>query len=208
MPPPAKVRKVADSTTVAPAKTADVGSVQPPLVSSRITRPETANALAEEFSSGRPFPHLVFRSFLSDPEFCRELREELLHEDFHLKSNDLYEFYQTHELNTPQLGISSGAPGPEASSGDSVLGNPPPPPLPLPASGVALDRSLTERQRQRRGDRRRQVQRMPCLQAQAPAPATQARRTRRAARENASTVGSVSCETCSWARSSAPGWVR
>ena len=125
--PPTKVRKVAEDTTVTPAKH-DAGALSS-LVNGRFTSRETTRALSSEFAAGKPFPHILLRTFLSDPQFCTELREELLHEDFHLKSNDLYEFYQTAELNTPELGMDTG-PASDAASGTSVLGRLAPPPSP------------------------------------------------------------------------------
>ncbi|KAL3992940.1 U4/U6.U5 tri-snRNP-associated protein 1 [Sarotherodon galilaeus] len=45
-----------------------------------------------------PFPHCIFRNFISSQAFTENLQNELLELNFHEKSNDLYKFKQSDDL--------------------------------------------------------------------------------------------------------------
>ncbi|XP_005741719.1 prolyl 3-hydroxylase OGFOD1 isoform X1 [Pundamilia nyererei] len=46
----------------------------------------------------QPFPHCIFRNFISSQAFAENLKKELLELNFHEKSNDLYKFKQSDDL--------------------------------------------------------------------------------------------------------------
>eukprot|EP00467_Chlorarachnion_reptans_P005291 CAMPEP_0114529280 /NCGR_PEP_ID=MMETSP0109-20121206/24739_1 /TAXON_ID=29199 /ORGANISM="Chlorarachnion reptans, Strain CCCM449" /LENGTH=505 /DNA_ID=CAMNT_0001711649 /DNA_START=215 /DNA_END=1732 /DNA_ORIENTATION=- len=52
----------------------------------------------EAFEKSKPFKHLLVQNFL-DEDYALLLKDELMHEEFYQKSNDLYDFTQTKDLN-------------------------------------------------------------------------------------------------------------
>mmetsp|Transcript_24294 Transcript_24294/g.43085 ORF Transcript_24294/g.43085 Transcript_24294/m.43085 type:complete len:583 (+) Transcript_24294:184-1932(+) len=74
----------------------------PPLsLASEVLAKSDAELLAGKFEEkwveNSPFPHSVVEGFLDD-SYRRLLKDELMHEEFYQKSNDLYDFSQTKEL--------------------------------------------------------------------------------------------------------------
>jgi len=57
--------------------------------------------LKAEYEKAGPFPHISIPDFLNE-DYARLLKDELLHEEFYTKSNDLYDFAQTKDLQNQQ----------------------------------------------------------------------------------------------------------
>jgi len=60
--------------------------------------PAVQKELKEKLFSAKPFPHLQIQDFIQDPEFIHDLELEVPQRQFVLKSNDLYDFYQSGDL--------------------------------------------------------------------------------------------------------------
>lgn len=62
-------------------------------------RASSASSLAVEYASGQPFPHLRLADFV-DGAFLESVRAELATLTYHVRANDLFEFFQSDDLKS------------------------------------------------------------------------------------------------------------
>jgi len=69
------------------------------LFNSTYLSPEKQNELKQQMGNAAPFPYLQIKDFITDKEFIEELSKEVAQQEFNLRSLDLYDFYQSGDLN-------------------------------------------------------------------------------------------------------------
>ena len=67
------------------------------ILNEKLFNQEWINESKKIFSSAKPFP-FIFVEDMFDEEFLEKLLEELIQEEMNIRSNDMYDFYQTDDL--------------------------------------------------------------------------------------------------------------